>query len=192
MGLLISKYASWRRPGVLWKVLKFVLICLPFLAALLWNNIRVKDWQNETVLLKRDVENFPKSVKLHMLYANLLYKRIAGDLNLERKKALLETSLHHYQKTIRLYPDHAFAWNNLGTLYADYYGQYARALEAYGRAISIEPNYPIAEFGAGYCLEKLGRFSEALEHYGQAILLQAGLKPAVEGRKRVSQLLDLE
>ncbi len=58
-------------------------------------------------------------------------------------------------------------WLNKGNEFAER-GNYKKAIEAYDKAIEIDPQYVWAWHGKGFALGKLERHQEALEAYDKA------------------------
>lgn len=73
-------------------------------------------------------------------------------------------------------PEAAAEWNALGGTYLNE-GRYDLAVEAFEKAIELEPGYARAYFNMGQALAELGRHSEAIDAYNRAIELD----PALEG-----------
>lgn len=66
-----------------------------------------------------------------------------------------------------------------------------QALAALDKAISIEPNDPVALLHRGLTLEEMQRNEEALNAYNQAIAADATFAPAIEARSKLQQKLGL-
>jgi len=76
-----------------------------------------------------------------------------------------------YEHAIKIDPNNAKAYHNLGTAYRIFLGMYEDAIEAYKQAISINPYYAEAYSDLGYAYKKLNKHKEAIEAYKQAIRL---------------------
>ena len=81
------------------------------------------------------------------------------------KKAIL-----YYKKTIKLRPNDAHAYNNMGNAHKEI-GDYDRAIECYDNAISLKPDYASAHYNLGIVYQKKDEFSIALESYKMAARL---------------------
>ena len=55
-------------------------------------------------------------------------------------------------------------------------GRYEEALEAFDRAIELQPDYALTWWYKGVVLNELGRYEKALEACDRVIELQPGLK----------------
>jgi len=61
-------------------------------------------------------------------------------------------------------------WYNIGFAFSES-GEYNKAIEAYDKAINIDPNNAFAWNSKGYALAKLGENRRALEAYDKAIAI---------------------
>lgn len=90
------------------------------------------------------------------------------DYNIKRdhKKAV-----EAYEHAIKIDPNNAETYHNLGNAYGIFSGMYEQAIEAYKQAISIKPDYAEAYRDLGYVYKQLNKHKEAIEAYTQAIRL---------------------
>jgi tetratricopeptide (TPR) repeat protein len=51
-------------------------------------------------------------------------------------------------------------------------GRLREAIEHYGQAVRIKPDYAAAHYNLGVALEQAGRVQEAIEHYEQALRIK--------------------
>ncbi len=104
----------------------------------------------------------PANVEVHVALGTLRH------LGLEYLKAAA-----HFEDAVRLQPDNEKLWNKLGATLAN--GQQSeRAIEAYRRALDINPGFVRAEYNMGIANSNLGRHREAARHFVKAIMLQSG------------------
>ena len=75
----------------------------------------------------------------------------------------------------------AFAFNNRGIAYQNK-GQYDRAIEAYGQAIALDPNFAQAFVNRGFTYAIKAQHDRALEDYDQAIKLNPNYAEAFYNR----------
>lgn len=69
------------------------------------------------------------------------------------------------QATLAAHAGHAPGWNELGILYRES-GQFTESEAAYLKAVTADPEYPLAHFNFGILLDMyLARPEQALEHY---------------------------
>ncbi len=76
-----------------------------------------------------------------------------------------------YQEAIRLRPDFAMAWNNLGTAYG-ILGQSGKEVSAYQQAIRLKPDLALAWYNLGTTYSSLGQYGEAVSALQEALRLR--------------------
>ncbi|KAL1486898.1 hypothetical protein MTO96_031168 [Rhipicephalus appendiculatus] len=119
-------------------ILCFILVLL--FAARTWN--RNGAWASREALFESGVRDLPENAKMHYNYANL--KKDIGNSDL---------AIKHYRLAIELWPDHASAHNNLGTLLTS-----AEEAEHHFRyALHVNPNHPGAHFNLANIYSKQGQ-----------------------------------
>jgi len=69
-----------------------------------------------------------------------------------------------FQQAVRLEPDYAEAWNNLGNALSDT-GHFADAIAAYRRALAVAPAYADAHYNLAETLALLNDVDGAREHW---------------------------
>ena len=79
-----------------------------------------------------------------------------------------EDAIEAYKQAIRVDPEHAIVWTNLGTVYEDL-NRHNDAIEAHLQAIKIDPENAKAWYNLGYTYGQLRRFDDAIKAYRQAI-----------------------
>ncbi|XP_043093670.1 protein O-mannosyl-transferase TMTC1 isoform X2 [Puntigrus tetrazona] len=92
------------------------------------------------------IQTLPHNAKVHYNYANFLKDRGRN-----------QEAIYHYKTALRLYPRHASALNNLGTLTH----QAEEAEVYYRRALDINPQHNRALFNLGNLLKSQGKEEEA-------------------------------
>ncbi|XP_016390792.1 transmembrane and TPR repeat-containing protein 1-like [Sinocyclocheilus rhinocerous] len=95
---------------------------------------------------KSGIQTLPHNAKVHYNYANFLKDRGRN-----------QEAIYHYKTALRLYPRHASALNNLGTLTH----QAEEAEVYYRRALDINPQHNRALFNLGNLLKSQGKEEEA-------------------------------
>lgn len=103
----------------------------------------------------------------------LLVKAYIGKGNVHAKMGELEESLIEYDRSIEINNRNIFAWNNKGIAYACL-GKldtvwYAKAVEAYEKAINVNGQYPDALFNNGLALTSQSEYDAAIECYKMII-----------------------
>ena len=81
----------------------------------------------------------------------------------------LQRAIDHYNRALKLYPEHYSAWFNLGNIYVAYEDYYS-AVDAYEQAIKHNPKMVIARMNYGIVsAEKLGDFDGAINQYNEIL-----------------------
>uniref|UniRef100_A0A8D3D5Z0 dolichyl-phosphate-mannose--protein mannosyltransferase n=1 Tax=Scophthalmus maximus TaxID=52904 RepID=A0A8D3D5Z0_SCOMX len=103
-------------------------------------------WLSREALFRSGIQTLPHNAKVHYNYANFL-----------KDTGRQEEAIHHYTTALRLYPRHASAMNNLGTL-----TPYPEEAERYYRkALDTNPQHNRALFNLGNLLKSKGKEKEA-------------------------------
>ena len=79
-----------------------------------------------------------------------------------------KTAEEAFQTCVRLDPNYAQAWNNLGNAQAGQ-GMASAAVESYRRALALTPNYAEALNNLGNALRRIGHIDDAIASYRQAL-----------------------
>ncbi|XP_067552155.1 protein O-mannosyl-transferase TMTC1 isoform X4 [Pseudorca crassidens] len=116
------------------------------------------------------VQTLPHNAKVHYNYANFL-----------KDQGRNREAIYHYRTALKLYPRHASALNNLGTLTRDT----AEAKMYYQRALQLNPQHNRALFNLGNLLRSQEKKEEAI------ILLKDSIKYGPEFADAYSSLASL-
>ena len=84
-------------------------------------------------------------------------------------------SSEEYQKAIKISPQYADAWFNLGLVYAET-KSFTECEKCFQRVISIAPNYTYAYYALGMTYEKLGNNENAILNYEKFLSLNKDTK----------------
>ncbi|XP_053082080.1 protein O-mannosyl-transferase TMTC1 isoform X4 [Acinonyx jubatus] len=141
----LSKLCTWlNRCGATTLTVSTVLLLLLFS----WKTVKQNEiWLSRESLFRSGVQTLPHNAKVHYNYANFLKDQ---GRNLE--------AIYHYRTALRLYPRHASALNNLGTLTRDT----AEAKIYYQRALQLNPQHNRALFNLGNLLKSQEKKEEAI------------------------------
>ena len=83
----------------------------------------------------------------------------------------LEEAIIAYNKALKINPDSAIVYNNIGVIYLDGIGNTEYALECFENAYDLDNEYTMAAFNMGRIHQKLGHITLAAEFYQEALTL---------------------
>ncbi|XP_006895136.1 PREDICTED: transmembrane and TPR repeat-containing protein 1 isoform X1 [Elephantulus edwardii] len=164
----LSKLCTWlNRCGATTLIVSTVLLLLLFS----WKTVKQNEiWLSRESLFRSGVQTLPHNAKVHYNYANFL-----------KDQGRNREAIYHYRTALKLYPRHASALNNLGTLTRD-------ILEAkmyYQRALQLNPQHNRALFNLGNLLKSQEKTEEAI------LLLKDSIKYGPEFADAYSSLASL-
>ncbi|XP_048864478.1 protein O-mannosyl-transferase TMTC1 [Brienomyrus brachyistius] len=112
-----------------------------------WKTVQQNEvWLSREALFRSGIQTLPHNAKVHYNYANFLK---------DRGRHL--QAIHHYRRALELYPRHASAMNNLGTLTH----HPVEAESYYRKALEINPQHNRALFNLANLLKTQGKEEEA-------------------------------
>ncbi|XP_030844018.1 protein O-mannosyl-transferase TMTC1 [Strongylocentrotus purpuratus] len=117
--------------------------------------VRNRVWESRETLFKAGLQTLPHNAKMHYNYGN--YLKDIGHRN---------EAINHFQETLRLYPRHGAAINNLGTLLSE--DEPERAAEYFREAIKLNPHHAKAYFNLANIYNNRGELDSA-----EALFLRA-------------------
>uniref|UniRef100_A0A8C7G8U4 dolichyl-phosphate-mannose--protein mannosyltransferase n=1 Tax=Oncorhynchus kisutch TaxID=8019 RepID=A0A8C7G8U4_ONCKI len=130
-----------------WGTTALTVSTLLLLLLFSWKTVQQNDiWLSREALFRSGIQTLPHNAKVHYNYANFL-----------KDRGRHQEAIHHYKTALRLYPRHASAMNNLGTLTrrpedAEHY---------YRTALDTNPQHNRALFNLGNLLKSQGKKEEA-------------------------------
>uniref|UniRef100_A0A2I3RG95 Protein O-mannosyl-transferase TMTC1 n=1 Tax=Pan troglodytes TaxID=9598 RepID=A0A2I3RG95_PANTR len=141
----LSKLCTWlNRCGATTLTVSTVLLLLLFS----WKTVKQNEiWLSRESLFRSGVQTLPHNAKVHYNYANFL-----------KDQGRNKEAIYHYRTALKLYPRHASALNNLGTLTRDT----AEAKMYYQRALQLHPQHNRALFNLGNLLKSQEKKEEAI------------------------------
>ncbi|XP_052523996.1 protein O-mannosyl-transferase TMTC1 isoform X2 [Tympanuchus pallidicinctus] len=163
----LKKLTTWLNK---WRITVLTLFAL-LLLLFSWKTVKQNEiWLSRESLFSSGVRTLPHNAKVHYNYANFLKDQ---GRNVE--------AIYHYKTALKLYPRHASALNNLGTLTKDV----VEAKDYYRRALQLNPQHNRALFNLGNLLKSQGKKEEAV------ILLRDSIKYGPDFADAYSSLASL-
>jgi tetratricopeptide (TPR) repeat protein len=129
---------------------------LAMLAISTWEHVHY--WQSSVALWTHDIEAVGGTSTAH------------HNLGQALKKADRAAAIQHFHDAIRLNPENALAYLNLGVCLTEK-GEWAEAVTYFEKAVSLEPHNPSAHANLGIALSLVGRQAEAAQHLQTALHL---------------------
>ncbi|XP_041707875.1 protein O-mannosyl-transferase TMTC1 isoform X2 [Coregonus clupeaformis] len=130
-----------------WGTTALTVSTLLLLLLFSWKTVQQNHiWLSREALFRSGIQTLPHNAKVHYNYANFL-----------KDRGRHQEAIHHYKTALRLYPRHASAMNNLGTL-----TRHPEDAEHYYRtALDTNPQHNRALFNLGNLLKSQGKKEEA-------------------------------
>lgn len=119
---------------------------------------RNEDYHSPVRLWKDTVEKRPQNPRAHYNLGVFLVKEGAR-----------QQAIRHFEEAVRLKPDYAMAYNNLGNTLLLESGRGQEASACFQRAIELDPDFAEAHNNLGTLLVRAGRLPEALTHFQLAV-----------------------
>ncbi|MFT6923808.1 MAG: hypothetical protein ACJA1C_002828 [Crocinitomicaceae bacterium] len=149
---------------------------------------RNTEWKNKDTLFFSDVEKAPNSAKLNALVGNHLFQKVQLEKRPQQKSQLIENAIFYYNRSVEVFPGYATSWNNMATLYFNGQRNFVKAEESYRKAAEIDPEYPEALFGIGYCLELKNENEKAISYFEKVLKFDPDFIRATEHINKIKAL----
>jgi Tfp pilus assembly protein PilF len=127
---------------------------------------RNPDWKSHLSIYQHDAKVATKSAKLHSLLASADIQLVQDNPNMpnDEKVKYYQDGEAHYMASIDIYPEYTTSLNNLGMIQFNFYRDYDKALDFFGRAIKVDTNYTEALFNMGATNQAKGN-NKLAEYY---------------------------
>ncbi len=94
-----------------------------------------------------------------------------------RKMKKYQKTVGPYENAIETNPEDAAAWNNKGTVVAEF-NAFQEAMDCFDKVLKINPHDAAALHNKGVVLEKQGKRQEAVKYYDSALKMDSGFNSA--------------
>jgi protein O-mannosyl-transferase len=115
-------------------------------------------WKDNYALFLTDVANAPNSAKLRNAAGGELITQSVKEENAARRPQMLREAVGHLEQALRIHPTYKNAYLLMGNAY-NYLQEYEPSIEAYRKALSIEPGYREARGNLGITLREAGQYA---------------------------------
>ena len=147
-------------------------IVLPFSVKTVSRN---SDWANHTSLFAADIDHLQQSVKANDLMAAALYRDLMRDINKGKQGPQIQQRanevLTYYGRCVKIYPEQAKVWNNMGLIRANLLQDFSGAANDFNAAVKYSPKDPSIWSSLGFCYFRAGEVSSAISAYQRALQL---------------------
>jgi tetratricopeptide (TPR) repeat protein len=147
-------------------IVVLMLIIIPYAAKTISRNA---DWKDHKALYENDIKYLKNSAKGNNLYASIIVEDAYKKENASNRQALVNKAIKHFARATEIYPEYSVAWNNLGTMYFNFYRQYDKSIFYFQKATETDTNYYEAYFNLGNAYDKTGNTLMAMKFFQKAI-----------------------
>lgn len=166
----------------------------------------LKAIDNYQAAVSKDNKNYDALKQLGIIFSirhNPLaidYLRNAASLRPESPDALYILGMHYqenndpdkalsvYQEILQIDSTFKLAHYNTGYIYLVYKNEYTNAIDAFSRALKLDPEYTDALYNRGYSKELAGMIEDARKDYQQVLRMKVNDDKAIEGLNRLDSL----
>ena len=126
---------------------------------------RNSNWKDVLTLYTHDIEYLENSAKAHSLLAVTSVAQIDKSKNMQDKVFYANNAINHFKSAIEIYPGYTVCINNLGSVYYNYFNDFAKAKPLFLQAIKQDTKYFEAYFNLACTYEKLNLMDSAIYYY---------------------------
>jgi len=131
---------------------------------------RNKEWDSTETLFKADISHLENSAKANEAIGSIYLEEFRKTND---TKALVPAK-KYYDQCVKIYPEYAAAWNNLGFINR-YFGNLDKAEEAYLKANKYKPDNIVNIFNLAVFYQAKNNIEEAKKFYKKALCLDPEL-----------------
>lgn len=133
--------------------------------------VRNTAWKDQLTLYSNDMKYLQNSAKAHDMLGGSLSIAAAKENDPAKRGQMIQEAIRYYKEALVVYPDFVSAHNNLGSIYANFLGEYETAVPYFRRAVELDSSYTQAIFNLAFCLDKTGKKDEAIRLYEKALAM---------------------
>lgn len=154
-------------------ILAAVILAVPATAKTIDRNA---DWESELSLYAADMPYLENSAKANFIYATNLRTSVVERLKagVPRKQIVPDAQIciRHFKQAVKVYPEYADAWNNLGESYLLLLNEADSAIQYFEKAVEHNPGFTAAFYNLGYTYQVTDQAEKAIPNYEKALELQ--------------------
>ena len=99
-----------------------------------------------------------------------------------------EDAIELYKKIIKIKPDYAFSFNNLGNIYSKL-NKFEDAIKYFNQALKLKSDYFEASYGLSDVYYKIQNYDNALSYLNKSIQLKPGYLPPVKSKLHLLKVM---
>jgi len=130
--------------------------------------VRNKDWKNNRTIYESGVITSPNSSGTHLSLAQQYSVDLLKETDQTRQRELYLKSIYEFQEGIRLFPENAEAYYNMGILYYKV-GEKQKAFDAFSLAVKYIPDHARALNYLGIIYSEQKNYDKGMELFQSAI-----------------------
>lgn len=151
------------------------LILIPYTALTITRN---REWRNMFDLLRKDIPYLKNSAKANTQYAGYLMNSVYSDPNFKESGGVnqykKEFIVHHFQQSLKIYPNQYQTLNDLGTVYLYFDKNPDSAIVFLNKAVAMKPELIPAWVNLGMSYREKGMYEKAIECYNTILQKRPG------------------
>ena len=119
--------------------------------------VRNPVWKNNYTLFTTDIQTSTQSAKLQNAAAGELSSYWLGLPDRDNRREIVERALGHAREAVRIHPGYLNAYLIMGNCY-NYLQRYDESIEAYQKALAINPDFEQADINLALTYRDAGRY----------------------------------
>lgn len=152
------------------KKIAYVLMPLLFLQS--YKTIaRNREWKDSVSLMAADIGHLKKSAKANMEYASVLREKYEEENDSTVKAQYARDAILYFREALKVKPDMAIPYNEMGEIQFNYYHQYKEARENFLKAVELLPSRPEYHFNLATSFAYLSELDKAEQSFEKVIEL---------------------
>jgi protein O-mannosyl-transferase len=128
-------------------------------------------WKDHLTLYKADIAKLDNSAKANCMLADELMRKIYQRTDMKAAKpdnSDIEKALNYYKRAVEIYPEYTSVYNNIGTIYFNFYKDYKSAIPYLRKAVYYDSTYKPAYYNLALSYKAAGNSDSSAYYYSYA------------------------